>query len=279
MDIDSGKAHAFFSLAKEGSFSRAARVLGISQSALSQKIARLENELETTLVIRSSRELQLTNSGRELVRYYKTKIELDRSFLHAIARVQGRSGELSVAGFSSIFRSALIPITAKLQKNSQFRFNLSSREIYELEGLLLSGKADFIITTDEVNREHVHNLLIGEEELVHVLPKNGDEGLPFLDHDERDSTTFQFFKLMGKERKIERSFLDDIYGIIEGVREGLGQAIVSKHLVNKIKDMQLVEYRKKVRQKVFLSYFDQTYFPKHHRDFINSMEIEFKKYL
>lgn len=55
-------AHA----AREGSFSRAAQRLGVSQSAVSQQVARLEADIGQTLLIREREGLRLTATGQEL---------------------------------------------------------------------------------------------------------------------------------------------------------------------------------------------------------------------
>jgi DNA-binding transcriptional LysR family regulator len=279
MNIDSDKALAFFHLAKEGSFSKASKSLGITQSALSQKIARLEDELEMTLVIRASKELVLTPSGQELIRYYQTKIELDQSFFNSTSSGAGYEGGLSVASYSSIMRSVLMPILAHLSPELSLRYRLVTKEVYELEELLLSGRVNFILTTEMVNRENVINELIGEEELVHIKPKNARTHLPFFDHDEQDATTFRYFREVKKEIRIERSFMDDIYGIIDAVRNGLGQAIVSKHLVRDLRDVEMVNYRAKVKDRVYLVYFDKVYYPKRDQLFLSLVRKQFVKAL
>lgn len=54
-------------VAKQGSFTRAAEVLYISQSALSQQIRKIEDALETPLFIRSTKSLALTEAGQVFV--------------------------------------------------------------------------------------------------------------------------------------------------------------------------------------------------------------------
>ena len=49
---------------KKNSFSRAARELGITTSAVSQQIRSLEQEMEVTLLHRSTRKLSLTEAGQ-----------------------------------------------------------------------------------------------------------------------------------------------------------------------------------------------------------------------
>lgn len=51
-------------LLKKSSFSGAARDLGITTSAVSQQIRSLEQEMEVTLLHRSTRKLSLTEAGQ-----------------------------------------------------------------------------------------------------------------------------------------------------------------------------------------------------------------------
>ncbi len=56
----------FYTVAKHGSFSQAANELYISQPAISKSIQKLEKSLDTTLFIRSSRGVTLTEDGKLL---------------------------------------------------------------------------------------------------------------------------------------------------------------------------------------------------------------------
>ena len=55
--------HIFYTVAKNKNISLAAKELYISQPAISKAISKLENNLETTLFIRSSRGVTLTEEG------------------------------------------------------------------------------------------------------------------------------------------------------------------------------------------------------------------------
>lgn len=59
--------HAFLAVARCGGFSAAARELGVSASALSQAVKRLEGQLDVVLLQRTSRSMSLTDAGRRLV--------------------------------------------------------------------------------------------------------------------------------------------------------------------------------------------------------------------
>ncbi len=58
---------AFLAVARSLSFSGAARDLGVSRSAVSQSVRQLEEELQVTLVARTTRSVSLTDAGRRLV--------------------------------------------------------------------------------------------------------------------------------------------------------------------------------------------------------------------
>lgn len=59
----------FAAVARHGHFGRAAEELYVTQSALSQQIARLEEELGLPLALRTSRGVQLTPAGAELLEH------------------------------------------------------------------------------------------------------------------------------------------------------------------------------------------------------------------
>ncbi len=62
--LDLQDVHAFRRIAETGSLSAAARLLGAPKSSMSRSIARLESEVGTVLVERSSRGLRLTDAGQ-----------------------------------------------------------------------------------------------------------------------------------------------------------------------------------------------------------------------
>jgi LysR family transcriptional regulator, regulator for bpeEF and oprC len=58
-----GSIVAFVRVAELGSFAKAAKALGISSSAVSKSVARLEDRLELRLFQRTTRALSLTEEG------------------------------------------------------------------------------------------------------------------------------------------------------------------------------------------------------------------------
>ncbi len=58
---------AFLAVARVGNFSRAARELGVSRSAVSQAVRQLEEQLRVVLLARTTRSVALTDAGRRIV--------------------------------------------------------------------------------------------------------------------------------------------------------------------------------------------------------------------
>ena len=58
---------AFVTVAREGTFTRAAAILGVTQSALSQAIRGLEERLQIRLLTRTTRSVALTTAGERLI--------------------------------------------------------------------------------------------------------------------------------------------------------------------------------------------------------------------
>jgi len=84
-------------LANEGQFTRAAQRLHVAQPALSQQIARLEQELGVTLVDRTTRRVTLTAAGRRLVAHARdilAQADLARAEISDIAGL--RTGEVVI---------------------------------------------------------------------------------------------------------------------------------------------------------------------------------------
>ena len=58
---------AFITVAREGSFTRAAARLSVTQSALSQAVSGLETRLDIRLLTRTTRSVSITAAGERLV--------------------------------------------------------------------------------------------------------------------------------------------------------------------------------------------------------------------
>ena len=95
MHLDSLQEIAIFvNVAETGSFTKAARRLGITPSGVSKSLRRLEEKLKVRLVSRTTRSVHLTDEGRVLAEQYRqiiTEVEEAEALLNRrLARPSGR---------------------------------------------------------------------------------------------------------------------------------------------------------------------------------------------
>ena len=65
--IDFLGLQAFLAIAERGSFQRAAAQLNLSQTALSHRMKKLEQDLGLKLLLRTTRQVTLTEAGAQLL--------------------------------------------------------------------------------------------------------------------------------------------------------------------------------------------------------------------
>lgn len=95
MDINA--LQAFTHVADEGSFSRAAEALFLTQPAISKRIASLESELHARLFDRIGRRVQLTEAGNALLPHARRILREVKESRQSIAALGGRiAGRLTV---------------------------------------------------------------------------------------------------------------------------------------------------------------------------------------
>lgn len=260
---NSAQLEAFFVCAQTKNFTQAAQRLHITQSALSQRIMNLEESLETTLFIRDRSGLRLTEAGDILLRYSIVKEKIEADWLGQIRKKAdgALSGQLRIGGYSSIMRSVVLPSLSGLLNDQAIQLRLVTRELYELNALLKSGEIDFMLHSEPHESETFTQELLGYEKLVLIRKRGSADSETYLDHDERDRTTLDFLKLKRSE-KIHRHYLDDIYGIIDGVHLGFGQAVVPWQLIKEDRQIEIVKKYKPQMSPVYLIYYQQPYYSK-----------------
>lgn len=107
-------ARIFLAFAREGSFSAAAKRLGVQHSTISRRIHTLEKELATPLVERSSSGYVLTAAGDDL-RESARRMEQELLSFEAASAGQANiaAGELHVTAIANMASTVLMPIFAK----------------------------------------------------------------------------------------------------------------------------------------------------------------------
>ena len=111
-----GQLPVFLAVAEHQSFSKAARVLGVSTSAVSQAVTRLEAEVGTALLVRTTRSVNLTDTGRRLLAEAGPAV---LAASNALASVRSRGAEPEGTlrlNVPHLARFALAPLVAAYAK-------------------------------------------------------------------------------------------------------------------------------------------------------------------
>ncbi|RCK34202.1 transcriptional regulator [Thalassospira xiamenensis] len=100
----------FVRVVETGSFSAAARLVGVGQPAISKAIAGLEDRLQVRLLIRSTHGLTPTDAGLRFYERAKSAIrEADEAELEARGEGAGLSGRLRVSAATTFARLLIVP--------------------------------------------------------------------------------------------------------------------------------------------------------------------------
>ncbi len=134
----------FATVIDAGSFTRAAERLGITKAVVSQQVARLEAELRTTLLVRTTRRLEPTEAGRLL---HARCVLILRDVEEAVAEVG--EGNTEVAGVLRVSASndygaiVLAPIAARFRQ----KFPACGVELFISDAIidLIGNKIDLSI--------------------------------------------------------------------------------------------------------------------------------------
>lgn len=108
----SGEMAVFVTVAQEGSLSAAARLLGLTPSAVSRVIARTEQRLGTRLLLRTTRAITLTAEGEAYLRAARRILADMAEVEEAIADQGVPKGRLRVSAALGHGRLAIVPLVA-----------------------------------------------------------------------------------------------------------------------------------------------------------------------
>lgn len=229
-------------IVQTGSLAQAARRLGISRAAVSQRLKQLETALATELLIHRVRPVQPTMAGTELyehaerlLRQAETMRESMRAF-HAERRRIVRFG--TVESFAGTLGPSLLE---GLGRDGLVQTRLSSGLTPDLEQQLEKGQIDITVTTSAaVGKGTVRKRALFSERYLLVLPRDTRiectptlhslrDTLPLIRYSARSVIGHDidvYLNLLGEH--IPRTFEFDTAGPILGfVASGMGFAVTT----------------------------------------------------
>jgi len=109
--LDAERLVAFAAVARQGGFSRAARALGKTQSAVSQAVILLERELGAALFVRDGRTTRLTDAGARLLQHADrvfSEMDAARESISALGEL--KTGSLGIGASDTLSCHLLPPV-------------------------------------------------------------------------------------------------------------------------------------------------------------------------
>ena len=152
---------AFLATAEEGSFSAAARALGLTQPTLGRQVAALEEALGVTLFERAGRSVRLTQAGRDLMEPAAAMRDAALRFsLMAEGQNQDIEGRVSVTATEFVAARILPGVVAELRTRAPgIRMEIiASNEVQDLT----LREADISIRHTRPEQEHLIARQLGE---------------------------------------------------------------------------------------------------------------------
>ena len=143
----------FYHVAKLGSFTKAANTTFRTQSAISQQIKNLEEELGCQLFERiGKRKLRLTSAGTRFFKFSETILERHASLIEELNEVKGhQKGRLRVAApFTTLFH--LFPLVLKhyIIQFPNVELTILDRSQQDILGLIKNGDIDFGLVLESI---------------------------------------------------------------------------------------------------------------------------------
>lgn len=163
---------AFVHVAEGGSFSKAAKDLFLTQPTVSAHISSLEKELNVRLFIRNTKEVNLSDDGRELYKYAKQMIDLQKKIEERFsAKKEAGKHCISIAA-SSIPAQYLLP-KVLLRFNEKFpdeQLRIIESDSSEVVTKVVDHMVDVGFTGTVLEKKHCKYLPFYKDELVIVTP-------------------------------------------------------------------------------------------------------------
>ena len=163
---------AFCAVAEGGSYAAAQAVLGVSQSTVSERLARLESAIGTSLCERGRRGFRLTEEGRELTIAADRLFAAVEDFRLRSSELGGRLlGKLSIGVIDNTITDPACPIVRTIERfesrDHDVEIDLRVGGPAELERQILVGSCELGLSTFPSHQAGLTYERIYDEE--HVL--------------------------------------------------------------------------------------------------------------
>jgi DNA-binding transcriptional LysR family regulator len=169
--MDLSQLEVFLAVAREGRFSRAAEKLYRTQSAVSQSIRKLEDEIGESLFDRSSRDGLLTDAGHVLQEYAERLLNLRNDAREALVELRElHKGKLAIAAneFTALY---LLPVLAEFRRlHPMIKVTVQRALGSHIPDDVLRHNSELGVLTYDPQEPQLHSVVVYLDELIFVVP-------------------------------------------------------------------------------------------------------------
>lgn len=241
----------FFEVAKAGSISKAAKLLYISQPAISKSILRLEENLEIALFTRTSKGVSLTPEGQIFYEYLQNAFSaIEAGETHLAKIKQFNIGKITVGTSNTLCKYILLPYLNRFMKeNPHTMVSIFTQSSDETSFLLSENKIDIgLVAKPErtqsmsyISIMEIHDIFVASpaylSSLKHIFNNNFD---PLRDGNimmlDKNNATRRFIDscIEGSKLQLNQSIeTGNMELLIEFAKTGIGIACVIKEFIQK----------------------------------------------
>lgn len=243
-------------IAETGNMTRAAGMLHITQSALSQQLKDIEGKLKADLFFRTSKKMILTPIGKNLAKKAVQIIEtIEDAELEIAKTVSGDRGELKV-GAHCVFCYKWLPRVMRIFQGKFPNIEFEIGNSYDPPRELEDKKYDLIITVVPVPDDRFFFRSLFSDRMVCIMPKDHPlsarsfvrledfGGCSLIAHSEE--ATNRFYQLFLKPKGIHPKRMMAVgppQAIIEMVASGFGISVVPGWAMGKSTEAERITVR------------------------------------
>lgn len=174
-NIDFDLYKMFYNVVQYGSFSKTAEELFISQSAVTQAIKKLEDQLGGVLFIRSKHGVVLTEAGKTLYEYIAQSLETIGNAEDIFSKYQNlEKGSIRIGGGSTLANLILQDALIKFSKDYP-NINISLQNMVTNQAIekLSTGNLDLVLLNlvDEIKYDNIKIVELKETEDIFFVNK------------------------------------------------------------------------------------------------------------
>jgi DNA-binding transcriptional LysR family regulator len=227
---------AFVWVARLRSFRAASEKLHTTQTAISFRIASLENDFGVRLFERDKRTVTLTHSGEELLKYAEELLGTSARMMEAVADRASYGGTISIGAIETVVHTWLPELLKRLRDSfPQAGVEIHSDTTANLHEALLKGNIDLAFTSESLSNASVENRPICEVQMAWVTSAkawNGNpiagreilEGLPLLTFLRGSSVHRDVVSKLGPHSTARINPISSIAAMVSLIKSGHGVA-------------------------------------------------------